>query len=125
MIFALGAPHRGQMRPDPDRFAIAGSPYVPLDSPKAMKVTRFVHACAIFSLLSIGFAAVQAQPQRPEALDGRRPGRTVIAVGRILDGRGGVKAATRIVVEGSKIATIDAKAGPVDYDLSRATLMPG
>jgi imidazolonepropionase-like amidohydrolase len=32
---------------------------------------------------------------------------------------------SRVVIEGSRIVTIDPKAGPVDYDLSRATLMPG
>jgi len=79
-----------------------------------MKVTRFVSACVVFSLLSIGLAAPQAQPRR-----------VVIAVGRLLDGRGRVLPATRIVVEGSKITAIDAKAAPVDYDLSRATVMPG
>src|ERR1019366_159052 len=31
----------------------------------------------------------------------------------------------RIVVEGSKIVAIDAKAGPVDYDLDTLTVLPG
>jgi imidazolonepropionase-like amidohydrolase len=53
------------------------------------------------------------------------PKRIVIAVGTLLDGRGGVQRNTRLVIEGTKIAAIDAKASAVDYDLSDATLMPG
>jgi imidazolonepropionase-like amidohydrolase len=49
----------------------------------------------------------------------------VIAVGILLDGRGGVVRNTRLVIEDRKIAAIDPKAGPVDIDLSRQTLMPG
>src|SRR6266581_3488592 len=75
IIFALGAPHRGQMRPDPARFAMAGSPYVPLDSPKPMKVTRFERLFLVFSLLSIGFASPRAQPgPAPSRLAHRRRG---------------------------------------------------
>jgi imidazolonepropionase-like amidohydrolase len=51
--------------------------------------------------------------------------RVVIAAKTILDGRGHVLRDTRIVVEGSKIVAIDAKAGPVDYDLGTLTLLPG
>jgi len=51
--------------------------------------------------------------------------RTVIAVGVLLDGRGGVVRNTRIVVEGGRIAAIDANASPIDYDLRAATAMPG
>jgi len=51
--------------------------------------------------------------------------RTVIAVGTLLDGRGQVARNTRIVVEGGRIAAIDANASPVDYDLRGATMMPG
>jgi imidazolonepropionase-like amidohydrolase len=49
----------------------------------------------------------------------------VIAASRILDGRGHVLKNTRIVVEGSKIVAIDAKASPVDYDLRELTVLPG
>jgi imidazolonepropionase-like amidohydrolase len=52
-------------------------------------------------------------------------GRTVIAVGSLLDGRGHIIRNTRIVVEGSRIAAIDAAAAPVDYDLGQMTIMPG
>jgi imidazolonepropionase-like amidohydrolase len=51
--------------------------------------------------------------------------RTVIAVGTLIDGRGGVVRNTRLVIEDRKIAAIDPGAGPVDIDLSRQTLMPG
>jgi imidazolonepropionase-like amidohydrolase len=51
--------------------------------------------------------------------------RIVIAAGTVLDGKGHVLHNTRIVVEGSKIVAIDAKAGPVDYDLRGMTVLPG
>jgi imidazolonepropionase-like amidohydrolase len=54
-----------------------------------------------------------------------QPKRTVIQVGTLLDGRGGVLKNTRIVVEGTKILRLDPKAKPVDYDLSRFTVLPG
>jgi imidazolonepropionase-like amidohydrolase len=43
----------------------------------------------------------------------------------MLDGRGRVIKNTRIVIEGAKILRIDAKAGPVDYDLRGLTVLPG
>jgi imidazolonepropionase-like amidohydrolase len=55
-----------------------------------------------------------------------QPGRRiVIAAGTVLDGRGHVLHNTRIVVEGGKIAAVDPKAGPVDYDLRSMTVLPG
>lgn len=51
--------------------------------------------------------------------------RTIIAAATVLDGRGGVLHATRLVIEGGRIAAIDPNAAPVDYDLRGATLMPG
>src|SRR5437667_3657205 len=51
--------------------------------------------------------------------------RTVIAAGTVLDGKGHVLHNTRIVIENSKIAAIDSKAKPVDYDLRGLTVMPG
>jgi len=51
--------------------------------------------------------------------------RTVIAADAVFDGKGKVLRNTRIVIEGSKIVSIDPKAGPVDYDLRGLTLMPG
>jgi imidazolonepropionase-like amidohydrolase len=51
--------------------------------------------------------------------------RTVIAASTILDGKGYVLRKTRIVVEGSKIVSIDPHAGPVDFDLTGLTVLPG
>ena len=54
--------------------------------------------------------------------------RVVIAAGMLIDGKGHVVRNTRVVVEGGRIAAIDAAASPVDpvdYDLRGATLMPG
>ena len=51
--------------------------------------------------------------------------RIVIAASTLLDGKGHVLHDTRIVVEGSKIAAVDPKAGPVDYDLRGLTVLPG
>jgi len=62
------------------------------------------------------FAAIHAPAQ---------DARVVIAARTVIDGRGGVIRDTRIVVQGSRIAAIDPKASPVDYDLGDAALMPG
>ena len=51
--------------------------------------------------------------------------RTVIAASTVLDGRGGTLRDTRVVIEGAKIVAIDPKAGPIDYDLSGRTVLPG
>lgn len=51
--------------------------------------------------------------------------RIVIAASTVLDGKGGVLGDTRIVIEGGKIAAIDPKASPVDYDLRGLTVLPG
>src|SRR5437762_1483445 len=65
-------------------------------------------------------AAPQFSAGQPAA-----PRRIVIAAGMLLDGKGHVLRNTRIVVEGAKIVAIDAKAGPVDYDLRGTTVLPG
>jgi len=49
----------------------------------------------------------------------------VIAASTVLDGKGSVLHHTRIVIEGSRIAAIDPKAGPIDYDLRGLTVLPG
>jgi len=51
--------------------------------------------------------------------------RIVIAADTLFDGKGKVLHDTRMVIEGTKIVAIDAKAGPVDYDLRGLTVMPG
>jgi imidazolonepropionase-like amidohydrolase len=73
---------------------------------------RFTFLIGLF----VGLAAVLPRAQGD---------RVVIAAGTVVDGRGAVLRDTRVVVEGSKIVAIDPKAGPVDYDLRGATLMPG
>lgn len=51
--------------------------------------------------------------------------RIVIAASTLLDGRGHLLRNTRIVIEGAKIARIDPRATPVDYDLRGLTVLPG
>ncbi len=51
--------------------------------------------------------------------------RIVIAAGTLLDGTGGVLHDTRVAVEGSKIVALDPMVGPVDYDLTGLTVLPG
>jgi len=73
----------------------------------------------ILCIFSIFGACAQAQ-QRPI-----QSKRIVIAASTVLDGKGHVLHDTRIVIEGSKIAAIDPKAEPVDYDLRGLTVLPG
>jgi imidazolonepropionase-like amidohydrolase len=69
--------------------------------------------CAVFSLATLG-----AQTRQ-----------TVIQAGTIIDGKGGVFKNRQIVIRGSKIASGLSGDGilfnPVDYDLSKLTVMPG
>jgi imidazolonepropionase-like amidohydrolase len=51
--------------------------------------------------------------------------RIVINASTVLDGKGHVLHDTRIVIDGSKIVSIDPKAEPVDYDLRGLTVLPG
>jgi imidazolonepropionase-like amidohydrolase len=73
---------------------------------------RLILAAIVFGVAFIGTAQAQLK-------------RTVIQVGTLLDGRGGVIKNTRIVIEGTKIVRLDPKAKPVDYDLSGLTVLPG
>ncbi|HEY8412946.1 MAG TPA: hypothetical protein VIK76_16140, partial [Pyrinomonadaceae bacterium] len=61
--------------------------------------------------------SIQTPPQQPK--------RIVIAASTLLDGKGHILKNTRIVVEGTRIVAIDPNAGPVDYDLSGLTVLPG
>lgn len=76
-----------------------------------MRMMRYATAAILVAISAIALAA-------PEP-------KIVIAVGALFDGRGQVIRNTRVVIEGSRITAIDAKAGPVDYDLRGMTLMPG
>jgi imidazolonepropionase-like amidohydrolase len=51
--------------------------------------------------------------------------RIVIAASTVLDGRSRVLHDTSIVIDGSRIAVVDPKAGPADYDLRGLTVLPG
>jgi imidazolonepropionase-like amidohydrolase len=53
------------------------------------------------------------------------PGRTVIAIGTALDGRGGVLHDTRLLIQDGKIVAIDPNAAPIDIDLRNRVVMPG
>src|SRR5437763_10732094 len=75
-------------------------------------------------ILCISFLVVCA-PQSISSQTPMRNQRIVIAASAVLDGKGHVLRNTRIVVEGSKIISIDPKAGPVTYDLRGLTLLPG
>jgi imidazolonepropionase-like amidohydrolase len=86
---------------------------------RATKITLF-----IFSLLVVCLLAQRVSSQTPIQPPAKGK-RIVIAASMVLDGKGRVMRDTRIVVEGSKIVALDAKAGPVDYDLRGLTVLPG
>lgn len=83
--------------------------------------------CALSVLGVFGAPARRTFSQSPAPGERMVPAqkRIVIAAGAVFDGRGHVLRNTRIVVEGSKIVAIDAKAAPVDYDLRALTVLPG
>src|SRR5712664_2551740 len=77
----------------------------------------------ILCMLSIpGICALAPRITSQTPAQGKR---IVIAASAVLDGKGHVLHNTRIVFEGSKIVAMDAKAGPVDYDLRGLTVLPG
>jgi imidazolonepropionase-like amidohydrolase len=85
-----------------------------------------MHQVAITILFTLGVftlpgAAAQNDSQRPP----QQKRRVVIATDKLLDGRGHVLPETRIVIQDSKIAAVDPKASPIDYDLRGLTVMPG
>jgi imidazolonepropionase-like amidohydrolase len=77
----------------------------------------------IVSIVSVLGVCILGQPGSSQTPEHRK--RIVIAASAVLDGKGRVLHDTRIVIEGSKIAAIDPKAGPVDYDLRGLTVLPG
>jgi imidazolonepropionase-like amidohydrolase len=76
-------------------------------------------------LCILGILGAGAVAQRVSSQTQAQGKRIVIATSTVFDGKGGVLHDTRIVIEGSKIVAIDAKAGPVDYELGGLTVMPG
>jgi imidazolonepropionase-like amidohydrolase len=77
----------------------------------------------IFCFVAILSLGGVAQPASPEMTSPSKP--VVIAASAVLDGQGHVLRDTRIVINGAKIASIDPKAEPVDYDLRGLTVLPG
>lgn len=75
-----------------------------------MKTMRFR---SVFLILLAGAALAQTPP------------RIVIRVGTLIDGKGGVQKNRQIVVESGWIKSVGPARGHADYDLSRATIMPG
>ena len=72
-------------------------------------------------LVFIVLVAAAAAAQSPAP-----PKRVVIRADTVFDGRGKILHNVRIVIEGDKIASIEAHGkGPVDYDLRGLTVMPG
>jgi imidazolonepropionase-like amidohydrolase len=61
----------------------------------------------------------------PALESAQAPSTISIRAGRVLDGRGGVSRDVVIRIEGDRIASVGQAAGPVTYDLSRVTLLPG
>jgi imidazolonepropionase-like amidohydrolase len=82
---------------------------------------HFSRASIVFCLVGSVFAVCAVAAKEPD-VPARR---IVIATKRLFDGRGHVLPETRIVVEGSKVAKLDPKAAPIDYDLRGFTVMPG
>jgi imidazolonepropionase-like amidohydrolase len=80
---------------------------------RSAKISLFV-----LSVLMCGLAESTAQTPAPAK-------RIVIGASSALDGKGRVLHDVRIVVEGSKIVSIGAGKGPVDYDLRGLTVLPG
>jgi imidazolonepropionase-like amidohydrolase len=68
-------------------------------------------------VLLFSTAAVLTTAQTP-------PGVTIRA-GKLLDGRGGSRQNAVVRIDGGKIVSVDTAAGPVTYDLSKYTLLPG
>ena len=72
----------------------------------------------LFILLSLVCEIASAQAVAPKQ-------RVVIAAGTMLDGKGHVSHDVRIIVEGSKIVSVEPGPGPADYDLRGFTVLPG
>jgi imidazolonepropionase-like amidohydrolase len=84
-----------------------------------------MHRAFVIILYSLGVLFFcGATPNIPQPAN-KQKRRIVIATNRLFDGRGHVLPETRIVVEDSKIVTLDPKASPIDYDLRGLTVMPG
>jgi imidazolonepropionase-like amidohydrolase len=73
---------------------------------------------ALLSLvLFLSAAAVLTTAQAPSAI--------TIRAGKLLDGRGGSQSNVVVTIREGKIASVGKSSGPVTYDLSKFTLLPG
>lgn len=72
-------------------------------------------------LCSLMFAGMVLVP----AVASGQTERIVITAGAILDGKGNVLSKAAVVVEGARIARVDANAGPATYHFPGSTLLPG
>jgi len=70
---------------------------------------------SIVLLCSAAAVLTRAQASKP----------VTIRVGKLIDGRGGVQQNVVVRVDGGKIASLGKGNGPVTYDLSKYTLLPG
>jgi imidazolonepropionase-like amidohydrolase len=87
---------------------------------------------AVLTSIVDGSARAGREPsqQNQPAAGGRgqeRGGNSPVTIraGRVLDGRGGQLTNAVVEVQGSKIAAIDQRSGPVTHDLGDVTLLPG
>ncbi len=84
-----------------------------------MRATRLLTPVLASALVAASAAAPLAAQDAP----------VVVRARRVLDGRGGVVEAGRVVVQGGKVLRVErggaAGAAPVTYDLSRYTVLPG
>ncbi len=87
----------------------------PLIMHRAFAITLSTLAGRLFCAAAPDDSSMSPHPDRP----------IVIATSRMLDGRGHLLPATRIIVRDSKIVALDPKASPIDYDLTGLTVMPG
>src|SRR3954471_3095685 len=76
-------------------------------------MTRVLLSIAL--LCSAAAVLTRAQASKP----------VTIRVGKLIDGRGGVQQNVVVRVDGGKIASLGKGNGPVTYDLSKYTLLPG
>jgi imidazolonepropionase-like amidohydrolase len=72
---------------------------------------------ALFSLVLLCSTAVLMTAQAPQVI--------TIRAGRLLDGRGGSQRDVVVRIDAGRIVSAGKASGPVTYDLSKYTLLPG
>src|SRR5258708_6653514 len=76
-------------------------------------------------MLRLGLALTCATVAIASAAIGQSSQPVTIRVGRLIDGRGGSQQNVVVRVSGSKIVSVGRVTGPVTYDFSKYTLLPG